>query len=325
MKTLLLFAQWFLSALGALILIGCALGGSVPATLLLGLAVVVVFPPLQKLLESKLPLIRPRVVKLILFFLLLIGAVIVDSPNARYFEQAALCDAPQAGVCQQDKTMFVKDTRALFITAMPHNVADGVSVKIETKHTSEPNKETVADTTTIQAKFQDGKAQFQLPLETLPVGFYEVLLTSEDNQFTNIRKTFTVWQTQQDVEQRSAGKLSNASTQLTSFKLCEESSETSACQNDSSTFTTGVRTIAAQVDIENPADNTGIRFIWRYLDGEAGAAQEIKNKVQTIDAQTGGFTYSLSNEDGFPTGTYEVLIALETNNARPIRREFSVK
>lgn len=324
MKLIATLLQWFFSTIAALLVFtSFADGRSLPGVLFL-FAFIALFPPIQLLIEAKIPFLRAKALKFLLFFSFFVVGVATDLPNVRVLNNVSLCQVVQEDYCQNDLSYFVKDTKELYISATPQNVPDGSPVKIELSYTPEPDHTSIVKTANSEVKSSNGYAQFKLTPDTLPIGTYEVRLFSETAEFLEEKKLFTVWQSQDDVDQRHSGTLKSASTTLTKLLLCEEVAG-SDCTTDSSQFSEGTETIAAKVDIASAEETVGLKFSWIYVSSPSGQPEEVSTKLETLDPSIGYFTYSLSAEGGFPAGEYELIVALQTANARPIHREFTIQ
>ncbi len=183
------------------------------------------------------------------------------------------------------------------------------------------------------------------------MGSYDVSVTSAAKDFLPQTTNFTVWHNTDALDARAEGTLVDSTTQISALSMCDQVltaeelaamednpdndqvtdiDDSDRCPSDTRTFPSGVQTLAVDVNIGGDfARSEGVldlTFIWRYLEGPSGSEQELHTKTIPIEPDLSTFVYTLTGpEGGYPSGTYEVLVYLETNSARPLRREFVVQ
>jgi hypothetical protein len=114
---------------------------------------------------------------------------------------------------------------------------------------------------------------------------------------------------------------------ISDVKLCTDVEGKGVCTTDSSTFKTSDTVIYLSASLDNAPEGTTITATWRYLRGEAGDEQDI-DSVSTDATDSGSAPYYTSltgPAKGWPTGDYEVVLTLSSENFEPIHKQFSVK
>lgn len=327
MKALLSVICWVLTVVTAFLLAigGVALssGQVLPLACFL-LALVFVLPPLQALLRSKLPLLKVTAFRLFAWVALVIAGLAFGTAGSPFLSKANLCETPQEGLCQQDNSNFVKNTQKLYFTGVPQHLEDGTPVRWELIYRPEPDKKIELEAPLTNLAIKDGKAQLEFAPKTLAVGGYELRPRLESKNAIALPKFFTVWDSKQDVEDRKAKKLKDTPTKLSAFVLCDPASD-NACKTDVNRFKADTKAIAFGIDVKRAQDGSKLKLVWKYLSAPDGKELVISTSTQQFDQKTGQVKYTLNSQSALPPGKYELLVALEAQNAEPIRREFTVQ
>ena len=277
--------------------------------------------------------------------------------NPPRLNQTRVCATLMPDTCDGNYTLYLEDSfDTLYVTATPQHIRAEVPVEVAVSYIAEPGDSSVLNTFTGMLRPEEATFTTEMPLPSFKVGTYEVTISSSTQDFLPQTEVFTVWHTSEALDARAEGTLSDSTTQLSSFKMCEQvltpeelaqleaEDETESdssietiddsdrCATDSTTFASGIQTLAADVDIGAQAvpraedDTVDLTFIWRFAPSPNEAIQEIHTKTIPIPPDLNTFVYTLTGPDeGYPTGNYEVLAFLETDAARPIRREFVVE
>ncbi|MGD1906123.1 MAG: hypothetical protein ACFB0C_09035 [Leptolyngbyaceae cyanobacterium] len=255
--------------------------------------------------------------------------------------------------CESNYSLYLEGAfDKLHLTAGPEYIRSEIPLEVSVNYIPEPGQAELLDTVEGTIRPDDTDLKIDIPLSSFEIGAYEITLSSPNPAFSTQTETITVWHDTDAIDARAEGTLSDSSTPLTGFKLCEQQlteeelaqleadagddeatdiDNSDRCATDDSTFPAGVQTLAADIDIGSdfarPEDDTvDLTFVWRYLEGPSGGIQELNVKTYPIEPDLGTFVYSLTGPDsGYPAGTYDVTVFLETNTARPIRREFVVE
>ncbi|MEO1095580.1 MAG: hypothetical protein AAFX01_11840 [Cyanobacteria bacterium J06638_28] len=266
--------------------------------------------------------------------------------------ELALCGELDQSTCATNYTLYLADVfNKVYVSAQPQHVRSETPIEVAVNYSPHPGVTELLNT--VSGVVQAGDSAFitEVPLPSFKVGTYDVTITSpKAKDFLTQTETFTVWHNNEAISERAEGTLSDATTQISDFKLCEQelSSEelteieadpdndeitdiddSDRCPADNTTFASGVQTLAVDVGIgadfarEEIIDLT---FVWRYLQGPGGGEQELHTKTIPLEPDLSTFVYTLTGPDGgYPAGTYEVLVYLETDTSQPIRREFVVQ
>lgn len=328
MALLIKLIQWLVSGLAGFItlsgLIRLFFTGDLVFPLMGLISLLLVFPPIQPVLEKRLPLLRPRAIKIGLSVILLLTSLVVVSSTAPSLQNVKLCTTLTAGECSQDTLLIVKNTPKLYLSATSNHLRQGTKVQLDLTYSSEPGKTKTISSTDVAVKIDKGIAQFELAPKTLPVGRYEASLFSEDKAFFKINKPFTIWNSQQEIDQRLAKKLKTAPTKLTKVRLCQSSDE-QECQADNSSYKGKITSLTMSAEVDNAVDGVEVTYTWRLLSLLPNRERELIKRTRSLKGNVGYLSYSLRNEQGFEPGTYEVIVNLETTNSVPIRKEFTIK
>ena len=276
--------------------------------------------------------------------------------NPPRLNQVTLCGTLTQDACDANYTLYLEDSFAtLYITATPQHVRTEVPLEVSVSYIAEPGESTLLNTVSGVLQPEDVAFKAEIPLPSFKIGTYEVNVSSSTKDFLSQTEILTVWHATEALDARAEGTLSDSTTQLSGFKMCEQvltaeelaqletEDETAAdsnieeiddsdrCLTNSTTFASGIQTLAADVDIGATAiaraedDIVDLTFVWRYSPGPTEGTQEIHTKTIAIPPDLNTFVYTLTGPDeGYPAGNYEVLVFLETDAARPIRREFVV-
>jgi hypothetical protein len=286
----------------------------------------------------------------------------VSLPEAQEFtvwagivDQLKLCDRPEQSACNTETTAFVEDTPTLYLSGTHNNLTEGAEFVANLTYHSEAKKSTTQQLPPIRAKVKDQQVRFEVQPQDLPIGTYDLTLTSKDKIKVNGSKTFTVWRLHEEAKASAENKFPESRLVLEKLSLCDRSKypvpdkkdaaapiddqpidETKAekvdgkivrerrrvnfCEKDSDRFPTTTKAIGFQLDFDPVAESRPLKIVWR-MDGEV-----ISNpKVMSIGERTNGLTYTFASREGFPKGKYELLLSLEAKNAKPILRQFTVE
>jgi len=81
--------------------------------------------------------------------------------------------------------------------------------------------------------------------------------------------------------------------------------------------------IFVSASLNNAPDGTKLTFTWRYLEGKG---QDIDSVTLVTENGQNIAKSSLSKPtQGWPTGDYEVVLKLGTDNSKPIHKKFKVR
>ena len=222
MKFLLTVLQWIFSLFAGSVILAGLINGQIWVALVALLAFVVVFPPIQRKLETKLAFLKPKVLKLLAGFILTIVALMMTPASAK----AQLCQAPVAGKCaQHESELNVDQAESAYVVARLPNAsagqeatleltyvgsegnaeaadteaanpdddtppaddpvaADGEAIDPEAAEAAAPDTSASAVVYTATQGLADGQAQFELPLASLPIGAYSIGIVAGDDDVT---------------------------------------------------------------------------------------------------------------------------------------------
>jgi hypothetical protein len=261
--------------------------------------------------------------------------------------QPLLCTEPLLGRCGKDAPALVKEQDKIYVSALGENVKPDLDVDWSLQYTSEMGKTKVLDHQTTQATVSGEQVLLPIRPSSLPVGSYELTLSSPQKRFEARKKQFTVWNSAGDAAARSGDQLPASRASLGKLMLCDRSGQPAPpedppqevtdpktgkvtwrkrkpkydrtfCTKNVEEFASGATALGFQLDLANVAASTPVKVTWLYNGAE-------QSSVDELSPDTGGLTYTLSGNGGFPPGDYGVVISLETKGSQPIYRPFKVK
>jgi hypothetical protein len=117
----------------------------------------------------------------------------------------------------------------------------------------------------------------------------------------------------------------NVSTaKVTDVKICTALAD-GLCDNDNPVLSTAAMDIFASCILKHSVAETRVKFTWFYYG-------ETKIEIDNVELNTGdkignlNLHSSLSRpNNGWPIGVYEVVIEVQTDNADPVVKQFSIE
>ena len=111
---------------------------------------------------------------------------------------------------------------------------------------------------------------------------------------------------------------------ISDVKMCE-TIEGFQCPEDNPVFGTDASQFYCSCVLNNAPEGTQLNFAWYYLEGEKVLIDEV-----TVEADGTSSTYNMQSslsrpDNGWPTGNYEVVLELDTDNSQPITKSFKVE
>jgi hypothetical protein len=264
--------------------------------------------------------------------------------------QPMLCSGSQRGKCEKDTSAFVRGQEKIYVSAIGDNIKEDMDVDWSLAYTSEVGKTKVLDNQTTQAVVDDTEVLLPIKPKALPVGSYELTLSSPQKRFESQKKTFTVWNSAEDAIARSDDRLLATSAKLGKLMLCDRSAkplpkaeeieevvdpktgklklrkpkksyDRTFCTSDVKEFPASTKAFGFQLDLANVTTTIPIKVTWIHpMSGAAG-----QSSIDELAPDSGGLNYTFSGNGGFPPGNYGLIISLETQGSQPIYREFKVK
>jgi hypothetical protein len=115
-----------------------------------------------------------------------------------------------------------------------------------------------------------------------------------------------------------------SSAAIENLKTCSEQVKGKECASDISSFTKATPKLFATADLKNAPEGTKVKVDWKYLSGEAGAAKMIDSVNLVTESNMTLITSNLESTKEWPTGNYEVVFTLGTDNSKPLTKQFSI-
>jgi hypothetical protein len=107
--------------------------------------------------------------------------------------------------------------------------------------------------------------------------------------------------------------------------MCGKVTADKECASDTNTFDNNTPKLFATADLNNAPEGTKVKIDWKYLGGEAGTAADIDSvNLETNSNMTTITSHLSAPSKGLPAGKYEVVMSLDTDNSKPIRKQFSI-
>jgi hypothetical protein len=311
-------------------------------------AIAILLPPLDSFFRSKIPLLQNGWLKTLLWIILFFTASILATEGSPTVRELTLCPQLQSGVCPSDTSALVKDTPKLYLTGTSEHIKDGAEFEMNLKYTSEPNQESLLESQTLQANVKNNQLILEIKPKQLPIGAYQLSITSTQNKIPEKTKTFTVWDNKKNLEARTSDNLSSTDVSFSGFKMCSNAdfkagSQNTAigdaefqvesintpyrhiCSTDSTSFKPDVKTLNFSLDFDSKiVEPMKLRITWKYLKNQEETIV-VSDSLKTLDSGWVGLNYTLDTKDGLPVGMYELILASETKNAMPIYRRFTVE
>jgi hypothetical protein len=257
-----------------------------------------------------------------------------------------VCGEIQGSACAKDMPALMRDRRKIYISATPEKMTEGMDVDWSLQYTSEVGKTKVLDNKTIQAELKGDQMILPIAPKSLPVGSYELTLSSPQKRFEAQKKAFTVWHSAENVAARLDDRLLASTAQLGKLNLCDrtgkpipkdepieetvdpktgkkvqktrKSYDRNFCSTNSEEFPTTATALGFRIDTVGLKTTTNLEVTWLY------GARELSELVE-LKPDADGLTYTLTSDSGFPPGDYGLILSLATKDSQPIYREFKVK
>ena len=126
-------------------------------------------------------------------------------------------------------------------------------------------------------------------------------------------------------EDEGGGCQCNVSTaQISEAKICT-SLTAKLCDQDNPELESSTKTIYVSCRLKYAVEDTNVKFTWLYY---GKTKIEIDNVVFNTGKNMGNLELhsSLSQPtNGWPKGAYEVVIQVQTDNAKPLIKQFNIK
>ncbi|NJM46646.1 MAG: hypothetical protein HC860_11245 [Alkalinema sp. RU_4_3] len=138
-------------------------------------------------------------------------------------DQLTLCDRPQQSACNTETTAFVEDTPTLYLSGKHNQLTEGAEFVANLTYHSEPKKSAQQQLPPVRAKVKDQQVNFEIQPKDLPIGTYDLTLTSKDKIKVNGTKTFTVWRLHEEAKAIAENKFPESRLALEKLSLCDRS------------------------------------------------------------------------------------------------------
>lgn len=267
-----------------------------------------------------------------------------------------LCSQLEQNVCSTETTKFVKNEQKLYLSGNHKFLKNGTEFIVDLNYFPEPEKKTKSEQKIVKTKVNNQKFLLELNPKDLPIGTYDLKISSDKVKFAkdedSFFKKFTVWDSEEDIP--SAFRLEkgeivmnnlplNLTTSPKRLSLCDRSNlplpkipsnnesqkeqeaetvidDPTFCQLDSTQLSSKTTAIGFRLTFGNSLEEQNkLKIVWKYR------GRVISKNVVRLSGKAVALNYTLSSPEKFPLGNYELILALEALNAQPIYRQFSVK
>jgi hypothetical protein len=110
----------------------------------------------------------------------------------------------------------------------------------------------------------------------------------------------------------------NVSTaNLSDVKLCTEKNSSNICDSDASTFAASTQVIYCSANLKNAPSGTKVTFEWKHGSESLGKAD--------VETSSGTVVSNFTTGGAVEPGSYSVTVKINTDNATPITREFTIE
>jgi len=110
----------------------------------------------------------------------------------------------------------------------------------------------------------------------------------------------------------------NVSTaNLTDVKLCTQKNSSGVCDSDASTFPADVQVVYCSAILKNAPADTKVTFEWKHEGQSLGKAD--------VETSSGSVSSNFSPNAELEPGKYSVTVKINTDNATPVTKEFTIE
>lgn len=110
----------------------------------------------------------------------------------------------------------------------------------------------------------------------------------------------------------------NVSTaNLSDVKLCTEKNSSGVCDSDASTFPASTPVIYCSANLKNAPSGTKVTFEWKHSGQSLGKAD--------VETSSGTVSSNFTTNGAVEPGSYSVTVKINTDNATPITKEFTIE
>jgi hypothetical protein len=110
----------------------------------------------------------------------------------------------------------------------------------------------------------------------------------------------------------------NVSTaNLSDVKLCTEKNSSGVCDSDASTFPASTPVIYCSANLKNAPSGTKVTFEWKHSGQSMGKAD--------VETSSGTVSSNFTTNGAVEPGSYSVTVKINTDNATPITKEFTIE
>ncbi len=112
---------------------------------------------------------------------------------------------------------------------------------------------------------------------------------------------------------------------LEEVKTCTEVPENQPCASDISQFEKTTPKIFVTSNLKYAPEGTKIKIDWKYLGGGSVKATDIDSiTLETKSDTKFVYSYLSAPTSGWPDGDYEIVLSINTDNSKPVHKQFSI-
>jgi hypothetical protein len=104
---------------------------------------------------------------------------------------------------------------------------------------------------------------------------------------------------------------------LSDVKLCTEKNSSGVCDADASSFAASSQVIYCSAVLKNAPSGTKVTFEWKHEGQSIGKAD--------VETSSGTVSSNFTTNGAVEPGKYSVTISLNTDNSKPVTKDFTIE
>ncbi len=238
-----------------------------------------------------------------------------------------LCEKVKAGQCPEPFTMFVRNQRVLYFSAMPDGLKAGVPVNIDLQYQPAPGVSKSILKAAGKTAAEDKPFAVAMRPRRLAIGRYALKVTSPEENFRERTLRFDVFRTRREIRERL--KLGDKNgTDFNKVHVCPApKGKGKTCKQDFAVIPSGTRLFMLYYDVDDALENSGLTIEWRSMRGPRGVNKLMatsRPKFKEAGGHRGWATFGYKGRT-WPRGDYRVIVTASKSKAAPIIKDFKVK
>src|SRR5688572_19758307 len=104
---------------------------------------------------------------------------------------------------------------------------------------------------------------------------------------------------------------------LSDVKLCNEKNSSGVCDADASSFAASSQVIYCSAVLKNAPSGTKVTFEWKHEGQSIGKAD--------VETSSGTVNSNFTTNGAVEPGKYSVTVSLNTDNSKPVTKDFTIE